>query len=56
MAAAAIWPPSMPVLGQLGIALGPSMVESVMASVDAGMIENLTIGMYLELRYSLIGD
>ena len=54
MAAATVWPPPTPVLGQLGISLGPGMIESVMASVDSGRIKYLTIGMYMELRYSLI--
>ena len=46
----------LPVLGQLGISLGPGMIESVMASVDSGRIKYLTIGMSLELRYSLIDN
>ena len=54
MAGAAVWPPLTPVLGKLGIVLGPNMVQSVMASVDAGRIQYLTIGMGLELRYCLI--
>ena len=54
MAGVAVWPPLTPVLGKLGIVLGPNMVQSVMASVDAGRIQYLTIGMGLELRYCLI--
>ena len=54
MAGATVWPPLTPVLGQLGIVLGSSMVKSVMASVDGGRIQYLPIGMGLELRYSLI--
>ena len=56
MAAATVWPPPTPVLGQLGIALGPDMVEYVRAGVEDGRIKYLTIGMSLELRYSLIDN
>ena len=41
----------MPVLDQLGIVLGPDMLQSVMAIVDSGRIKYLNIGMCLELRY-----
>ena len=56
MAVATVWPPPTPVLGKLGIALGPDMVESVRAGVEEGRIKYLTIGMSLELRYSLIDN
>ena len=56
MAVATVWPPPTPVLGQLGIALGPDMVESVRACVEDGRIKYLSIGMSLELRYSLIDN
>ena len=56
MAVATVWPPPTPVLGQLGIALGPDMVESIRACVEDGRIKYLSIGMSLELRYSLIDN
>ena len=56
MAVATVWPPPTPVLGQLGIVLGRDMVESVMAGVEDGRIKYLSIGMSLELRYSLIDN
>ena len=56
MAAATVWPPPTLVLGKLGIVLGPDMVESVGACVEDGRIKYLTIGMSLELRYSLIDN
>lgn len=51
MAVANLWPPATPLLGKLGIVLGPDMLQSVMATVDAGRIKYLSIGMCLELRY-----
>ena len=50
MAVANLWPPATPLLGKLGIILGPDMLQSVMAKVDAGRIKYLSIGMCLELR------
>ena len=56
MAAANVWPPPTPVLGQFGIVPGPDMIQSVMAGVDAKKIKYLSIGMCLELRYGLIDE
>ena len=50
MAAAKLWPPGTPLLGLLGVVLGPDMLQSVMATVDPGRINYLSIGMCLELR------
>ena len=50
MVVAKLWPPATPLLGKLSIVLGTDMLQAVMATVDAGRIKYLFIGICLEMK------
>ena len=50
MAVAKLWPLATPLMGKLSFVLSTDMLQAVMATVDAGRIKHLFIGICLEMR------